>query len=74
MDNVARMTTAILFCFVIAWVGSYVSFRWHHGAPGGFVTQTVVTYPSDQPMLIKVFEPLAQLDASLTGTTSQVEG
>lgn len=74
MTRAATMTTAILFCFVLAWVGSYISFRWLNSEPGGFVTQTVVTYPADQPVLFKVFEPLADLDASLTGTTWQVEG
>lgn len=74
MNSTARMTTAILFCFLLAWVGSYVSFRWNHSEPGGFVSHTTVTYPADQPVLIRVFEPLADVDAALTGTQSRVDG
>ncbi len=74
MNSTARMTTVILFCVLIAWVGSYVAFRWNNSTPGGFVTATIITYPAGQPMLIKVFEPLAEIDATLTGTQSRFDG
>ena len=74
MNSTARMTTVTLFCILLAWVGSYMSFRWHHGDPSGFVTHTTITYPKNQPMLQQVFEPLAEIDASLTGTRTRVGG
>ena len=74
MDQVARMTMVVIVGFVIAWVGSYVAFRWNHASPGGFVGKTTVIYPASRPELQRIYAPLADLDRYLTGTQPQIPG
>jgi len=69
-----RTFLVVIFGLVLAWTGSYLAYRWNHAEPSGFVLRTTVTYPAGQPVLIQVFEPLAEIDKRLTGTLSRVGG
>ena len=63
-----RTLLMLVFGFVIAWAGSYLAYRWTHAEPSGPVFTTTIPLPSDNPLLMRVYEPLATIDARFTGS------
>ncbi|MEL6422836.1 MAG: hypothetical protein AAFQ42_10370 [Pseudomonadota bacterium] len=66
MTACAKMTSVVLFCMLLAWVGSYVSYRALNTTVDETGTRSLA-FPQSMPVLADVFAPLADVDRHLTG-------
>lgn len=69
MTTVDRMVSALLLSILIAWIGSYIAFRYTATQPG----QTVGVHGEYTRLLADIYAPLADVDEAMTGERLRFE-